>query len=200
MSQTILRIDSSIKGGDSVSRKLTDDIIAKITAADPGATVVTRDLAELSLPMINGAWLGAVFTPEADRSDEQSATAALSDTFIAELKAADTVVIGLPIYNFALPAQLKSWIDHITRAGVTFSYSENGPVGLVEDKRVIVAYASNGTRLGSEVDFASSYLKHMLGFIGITNVEFVAADHMAIDAEASMKAANEAIAQLKLPA
>ncbi|WP_093968600.1 FMN-dependent NADH-azoreductase [Actibacterium lipolyticum] len=200
MSQSILRIDSSIKGGESVSRKLTDEIIERLTKADASATVVARDLSEITPPMINGAWLGSVFTPEADRSTEQSATAELSDTLIAEIKAADVLVIALPVYNFAVPAQLKAWIDQICRAGVTFNYSEDGPVGTMTGKRAIVAYASNGTRFGSEIDFASPYIKHMLGFIGITDVQFVASDHMAIDAEASMKAANDAIEGLKLTA
>ncbi|MHC0054267.1 FMN-dependent NADH-azoreductase [Actibacterium sp. D379-3] len=196
MPKTILRIDSSIKGAQSLSKQLSDDIIARLTAANPDASVTTRDLADMDLPMIDGGWIGAAFTPAEDRTPEQAATLALSDTLIAEVKAADVLMIGLPIYNFAAPAQLKTWIDHLCRAGETFRYSEAGPEGLVKGTRAIIAVASNGTQMGSEIDFASSYLQHMLGFIGITDVQFVAADRMAIDPEASMKAANDAIAGL----
>ncbi|MEO0699174.1 MAG: NAD(P)H-dependent oxidoreductase, partial [Pseudomonadota bacterium] len=109
---------------------------------------------------------------------------------------ADTIVIGAPIYNFGVPAAVKAWIDQVARAGITFAYTENGPKGLLEGKRAIIVVASGGTKVGSEIDFAIGYLKFALGFIGITNVELVAADQMALDADASLVAANEAVAQL----
>ncbi|MCV2882351.1 FMN-dependent NADH-azoreductase [Actibacterium sp. XHP0104] len=196
MTRTILRIDSSIKGPQSVSRQLTDKVIARLTADAPDATVVTRDLAALPAPMIDGGWLGAVFTDADQRNADQTQVAALSDTLIDEVKAADTIVIGLPIYNFNMPAQLKAWLDQLTRAGVTFRYTENGPVGLVENTRAIVVMTSDGTKMGSEIDFATPYLKHLLGFIGITDVQFVAADAMVHDREATLKAAHEAVERL----
>ncbi|SEQ13225.1 FMN-dependent NADH-azoreductase [Thalassovita taeanensis] len=196
MTTSILRIDASIKPEGSISKQLTGDIVARLTAAHPDATVTTRDLGANPLPVTDGAWLVAVNTPVDARTPAQAEIAALSDALIAELKAADTVVIGLPVYNFAPPAQLKIWIDQMSRAGETFNYSEAGPVGLVKDTRVIVAYSSNGTRMGSDIDFASGYLRHMLGFFGITDVQFVASDHYAIDADSSMKAANEGVAAL----
>ncbi len=192
----ILRIDSSIKPQGSISRQLTDDIVARLTAAHPNATLGIRDLGKDALPATDADWLVAVNTPADKRTPEQTTIADLSDTLIAELKAADIVVIGLPIYNFALPTQLKSWLDQMARAGETFRYGENGPEGLVKGTRAIVAYSSNGTRIGSEIDFASGYLKHMLGFFGITDVQFVASDHYSINPEASIKAANEGIAAL----
>lgn len=192
----ILRIDSSIKTQGSISRQLTDDIVAKLVAAHPDATVTTRDLGANPLPATDADWLVAVNTPADQRNAAQAAIADLSDALIAELKAADVVVIALPIYNFALPSQLKTWLDQMARAGETFRYSEAGPEGLVKDTRAIVAYSSNGTRMGSEIDFASGYLRHMLGFFGITDVQMVASDHYAIDAESSLKAANEGIASL----
>lgn len=192
----ILRIDSSIKSHGSISRQLTDDILTRLLAAHPDARVTTRDLGAAPVPGTDSAWLAAVNTPADSRSPEQAAIAELSDTLIAELKAADVVVIALPIYNFALPSQLKAWLDQMARAGETFRYSEAGPEGLVTGTRAIVAYSSNGTRMGSEIDFASGYLRHMLGFFGVTDVQFVASDHYAIDAEESLRVANESIANL----
>ena len=196
MAYTILRIDSSIKAEGSISRQITDDVVAKIAAAHPDATVTTRDLAALPAPMIDGSWLGAVFTPAEDRSAEQAEIAGLSDELIAEVSAADVVVIGLPIYNFNMPAQVKAWLDQLTRNGITFKYTEEGPVGLIEGTRAVIAMASDGTKLGSEIDFATPYLKHMLGFIGITDVQLVAADAMVFDKDAALKAAHDAVESL----
>jgi FMN-dependent NADH-azoreductase len=192
----ILRIDSSIKTEGSISRQLTDDIMARVVAAHPDAEVTTRDLGANPLPVTDANWLVAVNTPADQRTPEQADIAALSDALIAELKAADVVVIGLPIYNFSLPSQLKSWLDQMARAGETFRYTEAGPEGLVKNTRAIVAYSSNGTRLGSDIDFASGYLRHMLGFFGITDMQVVASDHYAIDADSSLKSANDGIASL----
>ena len=186
---TILRIESSIKGEGAVSRKLTDRILARLLAASPDATVLTRDLSA-GLPPIDGAWLGAVFTPAEARDAAQQATAAYADELLAEAKAADTIVIALPVYNFGVPAQLKSWIDQLARKGETFTYTDTGPVGLLTGKRAIVAFTSDGTKLGSEVDFASGYLRHMLGFFGITDVEFVAADAIVFGPEAALAKAE----------
>ena len=185
----ILRLDATINPAASVSRKLTDRILARLTAAHPAATVTERDLST-GLPPIDAAWVGAVFTPAEDRSPEQAAIAALSDALIAEVKAADVLVIGLPIYNFGVPAPLKTWFDQIARKGETFFYTEAGPQGLLTGKRAIVALSSAGTKLGSEIDFASGYVRHMLGFMGITDVDFVAADAMVFDPEATMTKAE----------
>ena len=188
----ILRIDSSITGEASVSRRLTDRIIARLTKADPKAMVVERDLSS-GVPHIDSAWIGAVYTPAEARSPEQAKIAAYSDALLAEVRAADLLVIALPIYNFGVPAPLKGWLDHLARKGETFRYSEAGPEGLLKGKRAIVAMSSSGTRLGSEIDFASGYLRHMLGFFGITDVEFVAADEMVFDPDATLKSAEAQI-------
>lgn len=185
----ILRIDTSIKGSASVSRRLTGRIVERLTTAHPGATVTERDLSE-GVPAIDAAWIGAVFTPAAQRGAEQTRIANYSDALLAEVKAADILVIALPVYNFGVPAQLKSWIDHLARKGETFVYGENGPKGLLRNKRAIVALSSDGTRMGSEIDFASGYVRHMLGFFGITDVEFVAADRMVFDPDQTLKAAE----------
>ncbi len=187
----ILRIDASARHEGSVSRDLADAVIARFD----GATVTTRDLAD-GLPLINDTWVNANFTPETDRTAVQSSELALSDSLIAEVQAADTLVIGVPIYNFGVPAALKAWIDQIARAGVTFRYTENGPVGLLDGKRAILVLASGGTQIGSDIDFASGFLKHILGFIGITDIEIIAADQLMAGAEDKLKSAQDNIAQL----
>lgn len=189
---TILRLDSSIKGPASVSRKLLDRAQERLTAAHPGARVVTRDLSQ-GVPQIDGNWIGAVFTPAAERSAEQAEIAAYSDTLLDEVRAADILLIGLPVYNFGVPAQLKSWFDHLARKGETFTYTEAGPEGLLKGKRAIVVLSSDGTKFGSEIDFASGYVRHMLGFFGITDVQFVAADAMVFDPDATVRAAEAKI-------
>ena len=182
---SVLRVETSIKGDAAVSRRLTDRIVRRLLAADPEAQIATRDLAA-GIEPIDAAWLGAVYTAPEARSEAQKATAAYADTLLDEVKAADVLVIALPVYNFALPAQLKAWIDQLARKGEAFRYTEAGPVGLLSGKRAIIAYTSDGTKLGSEIDFASGYLRHMLGFFGINDIEFVAADAMAFGAEAAI--------------
>ena len=191
----ILRIDTSARRTGSISRDLTDRVIARF----PEATVTTRDLAP-GLPLIDETWVRANFTPAADRTPDQRAVLALSDELIAEVEAADTLVIGLPIYNFGVPTTLKAWVDQVARAGVTFRYTENGPEGLLQGKRAIVIVASGGTRAGSEIDFATGYIRHVLGFVGITEVEFVTADRLALDPESTLQSARNQIDALALAA
>lgn len=195
MPHSILRLDASARRDGSVTRDLTSRILARFPQAD----VTIRDLAD-GLPLIDASWVAANFTPEADRNAAQRATLALSDRLIAEVRAADTLVIGLPIYNFGVPATLKAWIDLIARAGETFRYTEAGPQGLLTGKRAIVAVASGGTETGSPLDFATGYLRHMLGFVGITDVSFVSADRLALDPEATVKSAHDQVAALPLAA
>lgn len=185
----ILRIDASIKSEGSVSRRLTDRVLDRLLAAHAGATVTVRDLSA-GVPQIDGAWLGAVYSPAEARSPEQAAIAAEADAMLAEVQAADVLVIGLPVYNFSAPAQLKSWIDNLARNGVTFRYTETGPEGLLKGKRAIVVFSSDGTKMGSDIDFASGWVKHMLGFFGITDVQFVAADAIVFDTEGTLKKAE----------
>ncbi len=198
MSTSVLRIDASARRTGSVTRDLNDKIIDKLSKSDD-VTVVTRDLAD-PLPLLTEKWIGANFTDPAERTEEQRKVLALSDELVAEVKAADVLLIGLPIYNFGVPAALKAWVDLVARARETFRYSEYGPVGLLEGKRAIVTVASGGTEAGSSIDYATTYMKHVLSFIGITDVEFVSADQMMIDADASLAAANEKIEALDLAA
>lgn len=191
MTRTLLRLDASARHDGSVSRRLSSRIVDRLAPE----RVIERDLAA-PLPLIDAAWVGANFTPEADRSEDQKAALALSDTLIEELREADTLVIGLPIYNFGVPASVKAWIDLVARAGVTFRYTESGPVGLLTGKRAIVAVASGGTEVGSGIDFATGYLRHMLSFLGIDDVTFVSADRLAIDADATVAAAEAEVDRL----
>lgn len=169
MTTTVLRIDASARKTGSVSRALTRRVTETL-AAD---RILTRDLADTPLPQIDETWVAANFTAPDARSEAQTARLAQSDALVAELQEADTLVIGLPVYNFMLPAALKAWIDLIVRAGVTFRYTAEGPEGLLSGKRAIVAFASGGTPQGSEIDHASTYLRFILGFVGITDVTFV---------------------------
>lgn len=193
MSQTILRLDASARREGSITRDLSDRIVSRW----PDATVIRRDLAETPVPQLSEAWINANTTDAAARSAAQKEVLALSDALIAELQAADMIVIGLPVYNFAPPAALKAWIDQVCRAGVTFRYSEAGPEGLLGHKRVILAMASGGTGAGSQIDFASTYMSHILGFIGLDDVTLVAADQLALDSAASLEKAAGQIEALE---
>ena len=192
MTHIVLNIQASARHDGSVTRQLSDKILTEI-AADQ---TITRDLAT-GLPLLDAAWLAANFTLVDDRTDVQRETLALSDSLITEIKKADTIVIGSPVYNFSVPAVLKAWIDQIARVGVTFKYTPDGPVGLLSGKRAIIVLASGGTPVGSDIDYASGYLKHIMGFIGITDVTIIAADTLGNDADAKIAAANDGIKQLR---
>lgn len=186
----VLLITSSARGDASVSTRLAKRLAEGLA---PGG-YAHRDVSA-GLPMIDGAWVGAAFTGADDRNADQAARLAMSETLIEELKAADAVVIALPIYNFGPPAQLKAWFDHVARAGITFRYTQDGPEGLLAGKKAYIAVASGGTPMGSGIDFATPWLRHMLGFIGITDVEAVAADRQGAN-EAAEAEANAAIQRL----
>ena len=173
----ILHIDASANLDTSLSRAASAAIVAEL-----GGTVTHRDLSTDILPQIDGAWADARLTDPATRSDEDTARLALSDTLVAELRAADVIVIGTPIYNFAAPASLKAWMDLVARPRETFRYTENGPEGLLTGKKAIVTVASGGVPVGSEMDYLTPHLKFFLGFIGIKDVEVRAAKDVAIAA------------------
>ncbi|MBY0343120.1 MAG: NAD(P)H-dependent oxidoreductase [Sphingomonadales bacterium] len=193
----ILYITASIRSdADSVSRGLGQSIVDGL-AAKTGAAVTTRDLAANDLPYVSAERFAANLTPAAERSAEQADLAAIADTLIAELQAADTVVIASPIYNFGPPATLKAWADLVARAGTTFRYTANGPEGLLTGKKVYLAIASGGTPVGAEIDFMSRWLTFFLGFLGMTDVEIVAADGiMGEGGEEKIAAAREAVLKL----
>jgi FMN-dependent NADH-azoreductase len=183
----ILYLNSSVRSTGSVSRQLSGEFIDKLKAAHPGAQVVTRDLAAHPLPHLSESMVGAYFTPPEQRSDEQKQQIRQSDEVVAELLAADIVVIGAPMYNFSVSSTLKSWIDHIARAGVTFKYTETGPVGLVQGKKFVIFTSRSGVYSSGPakaMDFQETYLRGVLGFLGITDVSFVSAEGLAMGDEA----------------
>ena len=173
---TILHIDSSPRFGESVSRQLTQAVVDRLTNLHLGARVIRRDVVAEPLPYADHEMITAYYTPPADLTDAQRAAVALSDTIVAEIREADVVVIGSPIWNFGVPATLKAWFDLVARVGLTFNYTENGPVGNLEGKKAYLAIASGGTPVGSDYDHTTPHLKTFLGFMGITDVEVVAAD------------------------
>ena len=160
MTLNILRVDASARMNGSISRDLNDKIVARYEAAG-SVDVVRRDLTE-SLPFIDEAWIGANFTDDDTRTPEQKEKLALSNALVSELEAADVVLIGLPIYNFGVPAALKAWIDLVARRGLTFNYTPDRPVGLLEGKRAIISVASGGTEAGSDIDFATGYMLSLI--------------------------------------
>lgn len=192
----ILRIDASARNDGSTTRQLSAQLVNHLIEQGYGAKVVHRDLALTPPALLTEGWVGANFTDDADRSDEQKALLASSDEMIAELEAADTIVIGVPVYNFGIPAALKAWIDQIARARRTFRYTEAGPEGLLTGKKAYLVVASGGVPVGSDYDFASRYMLQVLGFVGITDVTIIAADQQMMDGEA-LNRATAAIGELK---
>ena len=187
----ILRIDSSAKTENSESRRLTDRIIDGLKKSGKSLDVTVRDLNE-SLPQVNTAWIEANNTPADDHTDEHKKTLALSNTLVGEIEAADTLIIGVALYNFSITASLKLWIDLVCRVRKTFAYVDGSPKGLMTGKKTIICFASGGTPFESNIDFASGYLRHILGFIGITDVTFITADKHLMD-DQSVVNANAAV-------
>jgi FMN-dependent NADH-azoreductase len=191
----VLRLDASANPGESTSRKLGDELIRKLRR-QTAIELRERDL-NRELSFIDSFWIGANFTAADERSAAQAERLSLSDRLIAELRWADRIVLTTPMYNFGVPATLKAWIDLVCRAGVTFRYTDQGPVGLLDDRRVDIVVTSGGVPLESPADFVSGYLKQVFSFIGIEDVKIAAADRMNVDTEASLA---RALAQIEASA
>ncbi|MCR9514407.1 FMN-dependent NADH-azoreductase [Vibrio alginolyticus] len=187
----VLALKSSILGDYSQSNKLVENFIKNVDQDK----LTVRDLAANPLPVLDFAVATALRTTE-DLSQEQQAVVDLSDTLIEEVKAADTLVIAAPMYNFTIPTQLKNWIDLIARAGVTFKYTESGVQGLIEGKKAIVVTTRGGIHKDSPTDNVTPYLRTVLGFVGITDVEFVYAEALNMGEDAAAKGISEAQSQL----
>lgn len=171
--KTILKVTSSARGAYSNSNQLVNEIVAKLLKNNPGATVIERNLVSQKYPHLEESHLAAFFAPAEDDTSETRAAAGHSNEAIAELEKADSIVIGVPIYNFNVPSALKAWIDHVVRAKKTFSYESGAPEGLLKGKKVYLAIASGGVYSDGPMksfDFAEPYLKAVLGFIGLTDV------------------------------
>jgi len=176
--KTLLHLNSSPRGNYSVSRKLSSEVVAAWKAKNPEGKVIERDLAKSHLTFVDLDWIMGAFTPPENHSEAHKKALAVSDELVAELLASDVIVIGTPMYNFAVPAALKAWIDHIVRSGKTFSYKPNGVEGHAGGRKVIVTVASGGVYAGTPLeayDHEIPYLRHILGFIGISDVTFIQA-------------------------
>jgi FMN-dependent NADH-azoreductase len=199
---TLLQINASIFSNQGQSTRLADEFVAAWRASNPGAQVVVRNLAEETVPHLDAERFGAFLAKPGERSFEQQAVVAYSDALIDELKRADVLVLGLPMYNFGVPSTLKAYIDHIARAGATFKYTDKGPVGLLTGKKAYVFATRGGLYAGTPLDTQTAYVRDMLRFLGIDDVEFVYAEGLAINAEqkaAALSKAQRAIERLTEP-
>ncbi|MBC07233.1 NAD(P)H-dependent oxidoreductase [Thalassospira sp.] len=195
----ILHVSASVNGENSNSRQIASKLIDRIVAANPSANVVERDTNDAVITALTGETVGAYYTPAEERSNAQKDIIAASDKMVAELQNADIVVIGAPMYNFSIPSTLKAWVDLIARVGVTFKYTENGPVGLLSGKKAYIVAATGGVPVNSPADFATPYLKQVLGFVGISDVEVVEASGFAVNAEEAMARALANVEAAPLP-
>lgn len=193
---TILQINASPRRRDANSTKLASQVSQRLQARQAGASVTVRDLGERPVTVLDEAALGALFTPADQRSAAQAAVVAEYDALIAEVQSHDAIVLGVPMYNFGVPVQLKAWIDAIARAGVTFRYTENGPEGLLKGKTVYVALARGGLYRDTPNDSQVPYLKTVLGFLGLTDVRFIYAEGLNMGPEAAAKGFAQAEADL----
>jgi len=196
--KTILHLNSSIYGEDGQSSRLAAEFVRRV----PEARVITRDLARDPLPHLDAERFGAFLAKPDARTPAQKAVVAQSDALIAELQAADTLVLGLPMYNFGVPSQLKAYFDHVARAGVTFRYTASGPEGLLKGKNTYVFAARGGLYAGTTRDTQTAYVRDFLAFLGITDVEFVYAEGLAVSEESrarSLAGARRALDSLVQP-
>jgi FMN-dependent NADH-azoreductase len=187
----ILQINSSVRGTQSESTRVANAIVARLAAANPGAAVTVRDLGANPHPVLDEAALGALFTPADQRTADQAARVALDDALIAQAQAADVIVLGAPMYNFGMPIQLKAWFDAVARAGVTFRYTENGPEGLLKNKKVFVATARGGV-YPLDADPQVPHIRMLLNFLGLTDHQFIYSAAQAMGPEAAAQGQADA--------
>jgi len=199
MTKTLLQINTSLFSDAGTSSVLANEFVAGWEKHNPAATVIVRDFAKEPVPHLTAERFQAFITKPEDRDAGQRAEAAYSDALIDELKRADVIVLGVPMYNFDVPSTLKAYFDHVARAGVTFSYTAQGPVGQLTGKKVYVFASRGGIYAGKPHDTQTAYLKNFLGLLGITDIEFVYAEGLAISAEskaAALAQAKQAVARL----
>jgi len=199
MNKNILRIDASMRKTGSYSRELLDELIQQLNG-DKNTSIkdnkiAIRDLAD-GIPLINEQWIKANFTAVEERTEDQRKSLIMSDSLVHELNNAELIVIGLPIYNFGVPAAFKAWIDQVVRAKLTFKYTDTGPIGLLNNKKAYIVVTSGGTKLGTELDFISDYIRHVLGFIGIKDVTIIDSSGIGRDESKVLAHAHEHIARI----
>lgn len=178
----VLMVTASARQAGSVTRRFADEMLDKLREQYAKVDVQHRDVSQGML-FVDENWVNANFTGAEQRTDAQKALLSHSDALVAEIQNADVLILAAPIYNFSVPATLKAWIDQVARVGLTFNYTANGPVGKLSGKKAYVVMASGGTEIGSPIDFASGYLRHVLGFIGINDVSLISADRFNQDDE-----------------
>jgi len=194
---TLLQINASLNNGTGQSSQLADQFVAAFLKRRPEAKISVRAVAATEpVPHLNAERFGAFIAKPEERSAAQRAVVAYSDILISELKQADVIVLGLPMYNFGVPSQLKAYFDHIARVGVTFKYTENGPVGLLTGKKVYVFAARGGLYAGTPMDTQTSYVRDFLRFLGMSDVEFVYAEGLAISPESKEAGLAKAVAEI----
>jgi len=193
----ILQINSSARAENSHSTRLSNALVERLRREHPQTAVTVRDLGRTPHPMLDEAALQALFTPVEQRTPGQAARVALDDVLIAEIRSADVVVLGVPMYNFGVPAQLKNWIDAISRVQVTFRYTEIGPEGLLKGKKVYVALTRGGLYRDTPNDSQTPYLKTLFSFLGMTDVQFVYAEGLAMGPDAEQNGLNAALTQIE---
>lgn len=193
----ILQINSSVRALASHSSRLANELSQILVTRYPQAQLTLRDLSQTPQPALDEFALQALFTPAEQRSAEQNARVALDDALIAQLQDSDILILAAPMYNFAIPTQLKNWIDAVSRAQVTFRYTANGPEGLLKGKKAYVVLTRGGIHQNTPSDSMTPYLSTFLGFIGITDVEFIFAEGLAMGADAEHLALTQASAQIE---
>jgi len=197
--KNLLQLNSSIFSSGGQSTQLADQFVAAWRVNQPDVQVTVRDLAQQPLPHLDAQRVLAFFAQPEARTLEQQAFVAESDALIDELKQAEVIVIGLPMYNFGIPSTLKAYFDQVARAGVTFRYTENGPEGLLTDKKAYVFATRGGQYAGTPLDSQTGYVRNFLGFLGITDVEFIYAEGLNmgdLNKEAALAEAHQQIAKL----
>ncbi|MGO9513028.1 MAG: FMN-dependent NADH-azoreductase [Steroidobacteraceae bacterium] len=195
---TLLQINASINNSNGQSSRLANQFVAAFHKRRPAAKIVVRDIAAAEpVPHLDAERFGAFITKPEERSDTQHAVVAYSDMLINELKHADVIVLGLPMYNFGVPSQLKAYFDHIARAGVTFKYTDKGPVGQLTGKKVYVFAARGGVYAGTPMDTQTSYVRDFLRFLGMADVDFVYAEGLAISPQSKEAGLAKAAAEIE---
>ncbi len=194
---TLLQLNASINNSNGQSSQLANQFVAAFHERNPLAQIIVRDLAAAeAVPHLDAERFGAFITAREKRSNAQHAVVAYSDALIAELQRADVIVLGLPMYNFGIPSQLKAYFDHIARAGVTFKYTDKGPEGLLSGKKVYVFAARGGLYAGTPLDTQTSYVRDFLRFLGMSDVEFVYAEGLAISPQSKEAGLARAVAEI----
>jgi len=178
----VLMVTSSARSSKSVTRRFATEMLTELKSQYRQLNVLYRDVSN-GLPFVDEKWVNANFTSVNQRNDEHKSTLEHSDSLVEELKKSDLIVIASPIYNFGIPASLKAWVDQISRVGLTFNFTSEGPIGLLQNKKAYIVLASDGVQIGSQEDFASGYLRQVMSFIGIDDVSFISAERFNQDNE-----------------